>query len=311
MKNNVIKILPLALTAALMVTGCRNNKKPEPQPEPPAPEPTWSEEIQEEMELYMGTTLPYLELNEETMYHGYDDSSEDYGFGCYVIGDDNEENLIEDYGDLLVDEGWTFVQDDEGDYYTLEVNDFELTCEFDYYEATDQYAAGNEIAVYCPIYVPPVTEEALLAAGYTKAQGWPTAKVATTVTDAYTISPINAQGEWYSTEVTLVNGTYGDYYYLGLATHADVSEDAVTSLEADGFFFDESYDSYFTSDYGVQLILSVNNGFTLIDIYGPYLLPDVATEEEKQDGSIDVTFTFAAALENQTAYEGFRGYCSG
>ena len=125
MKNNALKLISLALVLPMM-TACPKPKKPV------VVVPDWEDEILEEMELYMGTTLPYLELDEDTMYHGYDDSSESYGYGCYVIGDDNEENLIEDYGDLLVEDGWTFVPSDEGDSYTLVVNDFELTCVFDY-----------------------------------------------------------------------------------------------------------------------------------------------------------------------------------
>ena len=55
----------------------------------------------------------------------------------------------------------------------------------------------------------------------------------------------------------------------------------------------------------VEIDVGLNNGFTLIDIYGPYLAPEVVSEEEQEDGSIDVSFTFAGALTDQTAYDGF------
>ena len=300
MKNNALKLISLALVLPMM-TACPKPKKPV------VVVPDWEDEILEEMELYMGTTLPYLELDEDTMYHGYDDSSESYGYGCYVIGDDNEENLIEDYGDLLVEDGWTFVPSDEGDSYTLVVNDFELTCVFDYYEATDEYAAGNEIAVYCPIYVAPVTEEALLEAGYTKVQGWPSLDVAEVLTDAYNIGAINATGEWYVAGPALIESIYGDYYGLYLATHADVTEATNTNLLDNGYYWDDEYQAYYSTDDEVEIDVGLNNGFTLINIYGPILQPEegeVASEAENGDGTITVTYTFVGNLIDQTSYAG-------
>ncbi|MBO4856183.1 MAG: hypothetical protein J5511_02270 [Bacilli bacterium] len=292
MKNNAIKLLTVGLIAPLMI-GCNNKGKTG---------PTWSSDIVEEMELYLGEVLPFVELNEETIYHGYDNSNEGYGVGTYYIGDDNDANLVADYGTKLEEAGWSLVQDDEGEYYTKEVNDFELSCFFDWYEASDEYAAGNEIVVYCPVYVEPVTEEALLAAGYTKVNGWPASDVLEVLTDAYNIGAVNATGEWFVSGPQLIEGNYGDYYGIFLATHSDVTEELIETLEDNGYYYDEDYLAYFSSDDEAEIDVSLNNGFTLIDIYGPYLVPDVTNETTNADGSIDVSFTFASALTDGTSY---------
>ena len=277
-----------------MMTACPKPKK--------TVTPTWSDEIIDEMNLYMGTVLPYVELNADTLYHAYDSSYETSGFGMYVIGDDNETNLIENYGDALVEAGWTFKQGDEGDYYALEVNDFELTCTFNYYEATDEYSAGNEIAVACPIYVQPVTEESLLENGYVKVNGWPASGVLEVLTDAYNIGAVNETGEWFVSGPTLIEGMFGDYYAIFLATQSDVVEEFAANLESSGYYYDTDYQAYYSSDDATEIDVGLNNGFTLIDIYGPYLAPEVTSEEEQEDGSIDVSFTFAGALTDGDAF---------
>ncbi len=299
MKNNALKILSLALVLPLMA-GCNNNNKKEEGP-------IWSTEIDAEMMQYLGDVLPFVQLNEETMYHEYSDAYEGYGIGLYYIGDDNENNVVADYGAKLEEAGWTFVEDDEGDYYSKEVNEFELICSFDWYEASEEYEAGNEISVQCPIYVEPVTEESLIAAGYQKVNGWPSEDVLEVLTDSYNISPINENGEWFTSGIQLLEDMFGNEYYgIYLATHSDVTEEANTSLLADGYYWDEDYQAYYSSDDETMVAVGLNNGFTLFEIYGPYLQPEqgeVASETAKQDGSIDVAFTFAGNLLDGTSYE--------
>ncbi len=297
MKNNALKLLSLAIVLPLMA-GCNNNKK--------QTGPIWNNEIDAEMIQYLGEVLPFVQLNEETMYHGYSSDYEaDYGVGVYFIGDDNENNVVADYGTKLEEAGWTLGEDENGVYYSKEVNEFELICSFDWYEASEQYEAGNEISVQCPIYVEPVTEEALIAAGYEKVTGWPAEDVLEVLTDAYNISPISANAEWFVTDIQLIETMLGNYYGIYLAIHSDVTEEANTSLLADGYYFDSEYQAYYSSDDETSVVVGLNNGFTLLEVYGPFLAPEVASEEEQQDGSIDVKFTFADALENQTPYDGF------
>lgn len=297
MKNNALKLLGLALIVPAL-TACPKPKK--------TVTPTWSDEIIEEMELYLGEALPFVQLNEETIYHGYSSDYEaDYNVGVYFIGDDNENNAVTDYGTKLEEAGWVFTDDEEGGYYSKEVNDFELICSFDWYEATDEFAAGNEISVQCPIYVPPVTEESLIAAGYQKVTGWPSEDVAEVLTSSYNISPISPSAEWFTSGVQFIEGMFGDYYGIFLAIHSDVTEEANTAILGSGYYWDDEYQAYYSNDDETMIGVGTDNGFTLFEIYGPYLAPEVASEEEQADGSIDVKFTFADALENQTPYDGF------
>ena len=299
MKNNALKLISLAVLMPMM-TACPNSGKKETGP-------IWNNEIDAEMIQYLGEVLPFVQLNEETMYHSYSSDYEaDYGIGVYFIGDDNENNVVADYGAKLEEAGWTFTDDEEGGYYSKEVNEFELICTFDWYEASETYEAGNEISVQCPIYVAPVTEESLIAAGYEKVTGWPAEDVLEVLTDAYNISPISQSAEWFTSGVQLIEGLFGDYYGIFLAIHSDVTEEANTAILGSGYYYDDEYQAYYSTDDEAMVAVGLDNGFTLFEIYGPYLQPEqgeVASETEKQDGSIDVAFTFAGNLLDGTSYE--------
>lgn len=313
MKNNVIKILPLALTAALMVTGCRNNKKPEPQPEPPAPEPTWSEEVAAAMELYCGEVLPYAEFNEESISYEYDDSLGGLGLFQFFIYDDNETNVLEGYDEKLIAAGFEYTEFEyEGTTYisydkTNEVGF--ISVDFKYKEATEDTAAGNTITVAIPQFI---DEEGLLAQGYEKQTGFPTELVEETLEGSgITMNAINPDGEWFVASNVYVDDEDGSSYYCAyLVTEGDYFDDVAEDFEGQGLVYNNEYGCFIdpTETTDAELYVSVVRGYTMFDLFGQTIepeKPDVASEEQNEDGSIDVTFTFADALENQTAYEGF------
>ncbi len=313
MKNNVIKILPLALTAALMVTGCRNNKKPEPQPEPPAPEPTWSEEVAAAMELYCGEVLPYAEFNEESITFGYDDSWGGLGLFQFFIFDDNETNVLEGYDEKLVAAGFEYTETEyEGTTYisydkTNEVGF--ISVDFKYEEATEDTAAGNTITVAIPQYI---TEEGLLAQGYEKQTGFPNELVEETLEGSgITMNAINPDGEWFVASNVYVDDEDGSSYYCAyLVTEGDYFDDVAEDFEGQGLVYNSEYGCFIdpTQTTDAELYVSVVRGYTMFDLFGQTIepeKPDVASEKQNEDGSIDVSFTFADALENQTSYEGF------
>lgn len=109
---------------------------------------SWSSDIQKEMKQYIGFVLPYVPLDETTLYHGYVDTYESEGVGIYCIGDDNKTNLVKDYGAALKAAGLKEETDEDGDtYYVKTVNGADFYVDFGYYEATSDYEAGNEISV--------------------------------------------------------------------------------------------------------------------------------------------------------------------
>ena len=303
MKNNVIKILPLALTAALMVTGCRNNKKPDPTPEPPAP--IWSEEIDEAMVLYCGEVLPFAELNKETLTYGYNDST-----AIFYVYDDNEVKLLENYAELLVSAGFEETENEDilGDTYisydkTNEVGDISVTFGFD--EGDDETLPGNFINVAVPEYV---TEDLLAEWGYEKQQGWPAQLVADTLEGSgITVPAVNEDGEWWTASELSHDDEYGDWYCAYLATKGDFVEEMDAALLSAGCAFDDYFGGYGDATGVSDFFITVAKvrDFTIVNVEGPTLAPTVASEEEQADGSIDVKFTFADALENQTPYDGF------
>lgn len=109
---------------------------------------SWSSDIQKEMKQYIGFVLPYVPLDETTLYHGYVDTYESEGIGIYCIGDDNKTNLVKDYASALKAAGLNEVTDESGDtWYVKTVNGADFYVDFGYYEATSEYEAGNEISV--------------------------------------------------------------------------------------------------------------------------------------------------------------------
>ena len=137
------KLLFIPAILAMVTVGCNKGNTP-PHHGPSGSE--WSEEVQEDMMYYLGEVLPYVELDEESMYYGYNST-----YRCYVIGDDNEEDLMTGYGELLEEDDWTKDTDSYGDECYVKG---ELTLYADYYEEDvdeetgETIPAGNEIAVY-------------------------------------------------------------------------------------------------------------------------------------------------------------------
>ena len=116
---------------------------------------TWSLDIQEEMLEALGEVLPYAPLNEESLYHGLDDTWIDFGLLTYFIGDDNEVDVLSevDYGSKLEESGFEYTYDAEYNSvsYIKELDDGTiLEAVFGYIEATedDDFLSGNEIDVY-------------------------------------------------------------------------------------------------------------------------------------------------------------------
>ena len=108
MKNNALKLVGLALIVPLM-TACPKGKKEE---------SNWSKEVQDAMVAYIGEVLPYVELNQETLTYGYDDSWGGFGLYQFLIYDDNETNVLEGYGDKLVAAGFEYTESEyEGEVY--------------------------------------------------------------------------------------------------------------------------------------------------------------------------------------------------
>ncbi len=138
-------LITVTVAAMMGLVAC-NNQSPA-----PAPEKKWSEEISNRMVELFGEALPYVDLNAETLYSGVDDTYATWPYGIYVyyIGDDNETNLLANYGDKLVAAGYKLESDEDGNYYTKTINDSTVSVTFEYVQANaeEEIAAGNEIQV--------------------------------------------------------------------------------------------------------------------------------------------------------------------
>ena len=98
-----------------------------------------------------GEAIPVAPFDGNTLDYGYDDEYEDYGYGHYVIFDDYPNNIFSGYESKLT--GYTKSKDEENnDVYTkTTANGTELELYFDFYEATSEYPAGNQIDLFYPI----------------------------------------------------------------------------------------------------------------------------------------------------------------
>ena len=270
---------------------------------------SWSSEIQEEMVLYLGEALPFVQLDDATLAHGYSDYYASEGFGLYYMYDDSEVDLLSNYGAALEEAGYEYVQNDDGDFYTKTTSVGDIFVYYQWFEATEEDAAGNGINVLCPLYQEPVSEETLLADGYVKQTGFPREVVDQAMEGTgITFPAVNETGAWYVAS-ELYEGDEGSYYCVYLATEGEYFDTYYESLTDLGMAYDEDwecfYDSTMASDY--EIYINENNGWTLFYIFGPTLgggEGEVSNEVENPDGSIVITFTFESNLVNGTGYDG-------
>ena len=114
----------------------------------------WSDFLKLAMKECFGEVLPYTQLNNDTLYYGFSTES-----GVFCIGDDNETNLMDDYGAKLEKNGFECVEpepagegeegegEEEAPYYYKETEYAAMAVTPTYYEETVEYEAGNEIYV--------------------------------------------------------------------------------------------------------------------------------------------------------------------
>lgn len=298
MKNNALKFVGLALIVPLM-TACPKGKKDE---------SNWSKEVQDAMVTYIGEVLPYVELNEETLTYGYDDSWGGFGLYQFLIYDDNETNVLEGYGDKLVAAGFEYTESEyEGEVYisydkTNEVGF--VSVDYKYEEATEETAAGNTISVSIPQYI---DEEILLNQGYEKQTGFPTAVVEQTLEGSgITMNAVNPDGEWFVASNLYVDEENGSSYYCAyLVTKGDYFDAVAEDFAGQDLTYDEEYGCYYDASLAtdVELYVSVVRGYTTFDLFGQTISPEVTSEEEQSDGSIDVSFTFAGTLNDGETFD--------
>lgn len=309
------QLLVLLTAAAMIMTGCNSSDTPADGNSSEGSNGSnnssqivgegWGEEIKAEMMQYLGEVLPFVQLDENTLEYGY---FELFGYGVYSITDESPTDLLQGYGDKLVAAGYEKETEDDEDYYVK--GDLEVM--YGWSEAEDDYPAGNAITVYFPPYQEPITEEYLIEEGYSKVLGWPTQVVTDTIEGSgITLPSIKDEDEWFvATQVG--SNDYGTYNCAFLATHSLVAEEYAQKLAAIGITYDEEYEAYYDEEFAIEIDMSENNGFTLIDIYGPYLddTPEIVANDNSfvKISSLEelVDGDYAIVCESQSVM--FAGY---
>ena len=99
------------------------------------------------MDLF-GELIPFAPFDSETFYCQAEED-EEYGYVEMYIGDDNDNNIFSGYAAQLTSNGYA-EQTYEGEvYYSKTVTSgLEIELSFDWYAASSDYNAGNEIYIF-------------------------------------------------------------------------------------------------------------------------------------------------------------------
>ena len=247
----------------------------------------WNIEVQTEMLSMMGEVLPFADLNEETMYHTYYDYYESLGIGMYIIGDDNDYNVLSDYGDKLIAAGFEYAPGESsyygaGDYVKVTDEGVELAVSFGYFEASATYNAGNEIVVYMPPYVAPYDEDYFLENGFTKNAGWPEEVIEKAFLEDNWFGPVAEDADWFvrAEEIEGSGANIGKTRTAGwLATEGDVSEEFADALLDAGFIWEDYWEDYeLPNDENTYCEIYFQGGYTLVKFVGTWMQGDEPVE---------------------------------
>lgn len=293
--NNKLKLVSLALVAPMMFACTPRNSKPSStSPSSTTGSSTipneleWSEEIQEQMDKFIGEVLPYAELDEETLTYGYDDTWGGFGYFSYDLTDTNETNVLEEYAEELEAAGFEYTETEIEDVVYISYDKVNsvgyISVEFGWAEAEGDNPAGNYISVSIPEYI---DIDLLLEYGYELQEGWPAQMVAEALEKTgVTISPINEEGDWYAYFDVYVDDEDGSFYACAyLVTEGHYVEEISDDLEAQGFDYDYEYGCYYDTK-GVtdaEIYPSYLRGFTLINIYGQTMFPTLDYQGDALD----------------------------
>ena len=177
------KGLIITAAATLLAVSCGKNgaadaKKP------------WGDFINGAMKMCLSEVLPFVALNEETTYCSFEIDMDAQGtYGEFIIGDDNETNLIEGFVAKLLKKGYEFVEPGEDEsfdpyYYKSDEETYGIYVYANYHEATDEFDAGNEIQAYYESSNVSFPTDFKLAQAYYKANGIKNVKIPAFTTEA-------------------------------------------------------------------------------------------------------------------------------
>lgn len=104
-------------------------------------ESKWPAELKSMMNELLGEELPYIELKEGFTYSILTDEDGDFLY----IGDESTTNIVEDYKAILLQNGYTYIGEEEDDYTAYFYQKGDVVVQVDYFPGTTEYLAGNEI----------------------------------------------------------------------------------------------------------------------------------------------------------------------
>ena len=261
----------------------------------------WDIDVQAEMLKYVGEVLPFVEFNADSFYHNYSDYYEDYGIGMYILGDDNDYDVFFDYGDRLLAAGFEYAPGTSsyyglGDYVKTLDDGTEVAVEFQYYEATSTYNAGNQITVYIPVYIEPYTEEYWLENQFEKVSGWPADVIELAFDEPNRFGPINENGDWFKRVETKPGSgaNAGKFRTTGyLTTAGDFTDVLIADLLSSGFIYSDYYNDYeFPEDENVYINASFQGGYTIIYMVGPWVERDIEIDLPGVDEINDIIVNY-------------------
>ena len=213
---------------------------------------------------YFGYELPFADFNvNKITYELNREMSTTYDY--LFIRDSESFNVVANYGDKLLDAGFTYSSYGGGEYPFTTPTGKRIYVKFAY----DADNSANQIRVEMPKFQ---DEVYLLANEYVEVNGFPAEHVATTLQNDL-ITGVNNDGVWYE-KFKLNEGDeedeYDDYYVDFLATEGSYSEELAAQIVAAGYIYDEEEEEFFDVNHDVEINLYEKDGFTRVFFYGPY-----------------------------------------
>ncbi|MCH5180157.1 MAG: hypothetical protein J1F32_02945 [Erysipelotrichales bacterium] len=250
-----MKTFLVTMLALCGLTACGTNN--DSQPSTPNSENTstskeviWSEEIDADMELYLGTVLPYFELGNEFEY-GFDEDEEGIYFYAY---DYDTKDLTDNIVNVFEKAGYEYDSEYEG--YTFlykETSLGDLIVQIGYYSDVDDY--GNTVFAWIP------SED---DSGDTEKNGWTDEEKADMLDTWGFEIPFFAEG--LDAEMYFESGSLTSYIY-----DIDMTDDLIDIFLDLGFEYDELSDGYHYLIMDIEDgIIEVAIAYTEDEDYGNY-----------------------------------------
>ena len=224
----------------------------------------WRDDIKARMFRYFGRALPFADFNESSLT--YTLTFEGY-YEYLTIYDTNTINVVDNYADKLLAEGYTY-SSSWNQYYISVASGFKTPwVEFGYDDVNN--------ANYIKVEFSPVQDEVYLyeQAEYSYCATWPSEDIALTMGEDFAqafVGGVRTNNLLEKMEVENEGDYYDEYRVLRLAIEGDFVDFLGQQVLNAGFTYDDNYGVYLDASGDREVSFSKKDGFTRVNLFGAY-----------------------------------------